>query len=106
MPRPGLLLVRGVVLGGRHRGRRDVAGGEAAAVAQVHELRRRGRAPAQGARRLEHGGGHRRPRRGHPVLPQLRPAGEAVDAEVFFFSVMAKRSGDPASLLTASDRSL
>jgi len=78
LPRPRVLLVWDVVLGGWSEGRRDVARGEAAAVAQVRQLRRDGRVQHQGVGRLEQGRRHRRPRRGHPMLPQLWTTGEAV----------------------------
>lgn len=80
LPRPRVLLVRDVVLGRWREGRRDddVARGEAAAVPQVRQLRRDGRVQHQGVGRLEQGRRHRRPRRGHPMLPQLWTASEAV----------------------------
>lgn len=78
LPRPRVLLVRDVVLGRRREGRRDVARGKAAAVPQVRQLRRDGRLPRQGVGRLEQGRRHRRQRRGHPVLPQLWTASEAI----------------------------
>ena len=79
--RPGAVLVRHVVRRARRGGGGggyDVAGGEAAAVAEVRELRRDGRLPVPGSGGVEHGGGDRQPRRRHQGLPQLRPAGQAV----------------------------